>query len=591
MLDEDGTPFTYTTNAERQRVQEALFAEKRTIIENCLFGVDVNPASVSICRLRLWIELLKNAYYTRESGYTQLETLPNIDINIKCGNSLVSKYEVRRGSSIVKSAVDGTKTAAFKKLVREYRDAVAAYKNESNKQTKRAVEASIRDIKKRMNEGAQLDLFDEEYNKRLEAESLFRTSLEWMLEFPEVLDDEGRFTGFDAVIGNPPYVNIKQNQKVSLTAEEGAIDLIRERYPEADEGMINAAKVFYALGFRLMARNGFLCMIIPFGILADTSSVKIRKSVFEKHAFLRIDAFPERDSTSRRVFEDAKMSTAILLSSNEKKTAETSVGVTFEKRIPSSRAEFSVADITAFSPEMMQIPLCNRGNFDLLMKFRTRTDVQKIGDVAPCLTGELDMTQGKKFLTDDCSKPLLVKGVQIARYVFKIKDEEISQGKIEYVDTDEFFKKCTAEKIEQTKHSRIAMQGLSGINEKTRLKAVIVPENLILANSANFLKHQTVYPQKLLLTLFNSRLLNFIFKATSTSSNVNGYEVDALPLPALTAQNTALANEIEALADQILAAKSTDHATDTAELEKQIDRRVYEMYELTPEEIAIVEAK
>ncbi|OBQ31606.1 MAG: hypothetical protein AN487_23905, partial [Anabaena sp. CRKS33] len=85
VIDEDGLLFEYNPkNQESQRVQETLFHEKQTIIENCLFGVDINPNSVKICRLRLWIELLKNAYYKTDSNYTQLETLPNIDINIKC---------------------------------------------------------------------------------------------------------------------------------------------------------------------------------------------------------------------------------------------------------------------------------------------------------------------------------------------------------------------------------------------------------------------------------------------------------------------------------------------------------------------------
>ena len=84
-------------NKESQRVQEALFHEKQTIIENCLFGVDLNPNSVKICRLRLWIELLKNAYYTTESKFTELETLPNIDINIKQGNSLISRFSLEWG--------------------------------------------------------------------------------------------------------------------------------------------------------------------------------------------------------------------------------------------------------------------------------------------------------------------------------------------------------------------------------------------------------------------------------------------------------------------------------------------------------------
>lgn len=594
ILDEDGNPFVYTTNSERQRVQETIFAEKRVIIENCLFGVDINPASVYICRLRLWIELLKNAYYTEESGYTQLETLPNIDINIKCGNSLVSKYVVRTGSSVMEQVKnDETKSGEFKKLVNEYKKAVLQYKNENNKETKRAVDEAIRKVKTQIRGVIQYDLFDDELNEKARKEDIFKGSLEWMFEFPEVLDDDGRFIGFDAVIGNPPYgiFNKKQNQKVSLNTSDGIIDLIRERYAEADEGMINAAKVFYALGFRLMSKKGYLCMIIPFGILADTSSVKIRNAIFKNHSFLRIDAFPERDSTSRRVFEDAKMSTTILLSSNEKQETKTSVGLTFEKHIPKNRATFSVQDITEFSSEMMQIPMCDRGIFDLLMKMRTRSDLLRFGKVAPCLTGELDMTQGKKYLTDNGSKPMLVKGVQIARYVFKTTNEEISQGKIEFVDTEEFFKKCSAEKQEQIKHERIVMQGLSGINEKQRLKSVLVPENYILANSANFFKYQTSYPIKLLLALFNSKLLNSIFKATSTSSNVNGYEVDALPLPQLSEENSELQQQIISLVDKILATKKASHTADTTAFETEIDRLVYALYDLTDDEIKFVEGK
>jgi adenine-specific DNA-methyltransferase len=64
ITDEEGQIFEYRPGSpESQRVQEALFHEKQTLIENCLFGVDINPNSVKICRLRLWIELLKSAYY------------------------------------------------------------------------------------------------------------------------------------------------------------------------------------------------------------------------------------------------------------------------------------------------------------------------------------------------------------------------------------------------------------------------------------------------------------------------------------------------------------------------------------------------
>ena len=95
ITDDDGRFFRYNPrNEESRRIQEALFHEKQTIIENCLFGVDINPNSVKICRLRLWIELLKNAYYKEDTNFKELETLPNIDINIKCGNSLLSRYPI-----------------------------------------------------------------------------------------------------------------------------------------------------------------------------------------------------------------------------------------------------------------------------------------------------------------------------------------------------------------------------------------------------------------------------------------------------------------------------------------------------------------
>lgn len=98
ITNENGDPFEYTLqngkpkSTETQRLQKTLFHEKQILIENCLFGVDINPNSVKICRLRLWIELLKNAYYKEETNFIELETLPNIDINIKCGNSLLSRF-------------------------------------------------------------------------------------------------------------------------------------------------------------------------------------------------------------------------------------------------------------------------------------------------------------------------------------------------------------------------------------------------------------------------------------------------------------------------------------------------------------------
>lgn len=140
VTDRKGDFFEYKPGVQEvQRIQETLFHEKETLIESCLFGVDINENSVKICRLRLWIELLKNAYYTQDSGFTELETLPNIDINIKAGNSLLYRYDLQEDLSEV------FKSQKFS--LRTYKDAVKAYKSTHSKEAKRELMHFIREIK------------------------------------------------------------------------------------------------------------------------------------------------------------------------------------------------------------------------------------------------------------------------------------------------------------------------------------------------------------------------------------------------------------------------------------------------------------
>ncbi|MEP6262523.1 MAG: TaqI-like C-terminal specificity domain-containing protein [Gillisia sp.] len=249
VTDEDGELFEYNpASKESQRIQEALFHEKQTIIENCLFGVDINPNSVKICRLRLWIELLKNAYYKNE---TELETLPNIDINIKCGNSLISRFEL--DANLSKALKDS------KWNIDSYRNAVDTYRNAQTKEQKREMEKIIHDIKndfrseisgndpkvKRLqkvkgelflltNQTQMFEMSKKEkaaWNKKLEKLSteskkleteiqeiknnkIYENAFEWRFEFPEVLDDKGNYVGFDVVIGNPPYIRHEEIKEI-----------------------------------------------------------------------------------------------------------------------------------------------------------------------------------------------------------------------------------------------------------------------------------------------------------------------------------------------------------------------------------------
>ena len=243
----DGSPFVYKRKSNESReIQGTLFNEKRTIIENCLFGSDINVTAVSICQLRLWIELLKNAYY--DNGV--METLPNIDINIKTGNSLTyyAKFEV--GESIIKSnknssEVDSSDLASL----REYRNSVKEYKSCSDKFKKKQIIAKIKQIKDNLfYNDAQQHLEDKK-----DSANKFDNAIEWAIEFPEVIDENGKFTGFDIVIGNPPYIQLqKMNNGADTLAKMNYATYVRS-------GDIYC--LFYELAYKLLKKNGMLAYI------------------------------------------------------------------------------------------------------------------------------------------------------------------------------------------------------------------------------------------------------------------------------------------------------------------------------------------
>jgi hypothetical protein len=293
VTDEDGELFEYNpTNKESQRIQETLFHEKQTIIENCLFGVDINQNSVKICRLRLWIELLKNTYYKNE---TELETLPNIDINIKCGNSLISRFAL---DADLKQAL---RKSESKWTIDSYRIAVDTYRNAQSKEQKREMERLINEIKtnfrseislndpkaKRLrtvrgelftitNQGQLFELSKKEkanWNAKVEkltteaqkleseieeikSNKIYENAFEWRFEFPEVLDDNGDFVGFDIVIGNPPYILVQS------LGDKNIFNYYSHFFKTAAY-KIDTYALFYELGINLLADRSMLCYISP----------------------------------------------------------------------------------------------------------------------------------------------------------------------------------------------------------------------------------------------------------------------------------------------------------------------------------------
>ena len=338
VTDEDAVPFQYNPkNKESQRIQETLFHEKQTIIENCLFGVDLNPNSVKICRLRLWIELLKNAYY--RTGTNELETLPNIDINIKCGNSLISRFEL---DADLKKALKQSKWN-----IESYKLAVDTYRNAENKEQKREMERLIADIKgnfrseinsndpKKLkyekkkgelyNYTQQTGLFERSkkeqtaWNKivntltveiktleteieEIKSNKVYENAFEWRFEFPDVLNNNGDFEGFDAIIGNPPYIQVQKMGTDGAFLEK----MNFETYTKTGD----IYSLFYELGFNILRKNGLLTFITSNKWMRAAYGESLRKYFVEKTSPILL-----LDFGGVQVFDSATVDTNIYIGS------------------------------------------------------------------------------------------------------------------------------------------------------------------------------------------------------------------------------------------------------------------------------------
>jgi adenine-specific DNA-methyltransferase len=303
--DEDGDYFKYNpSDTTSQRIQEALFEEKQEIIENCLFGVDLNPKSVEICRLRLWIELLKNAYYYRnEDGKRVLQTLPNIDINIKCGNSLASNHPVCIGRKV--NNIDGAQAS-----IRDYKWYVREYKRCRSKALKRKVNDNITLIKSKLLPTRQYNLFEENISANFRDEyNIKKQTLEWMIEFPEVLSDDGTFEGFDVIIGNPPYINLeKLKVDSSIYASMHRIDEkgITQKTYQTHDSQGDLYTLFIEKGLHLLRNGGHLSYIVP----NKWEKVKYGRPLRE--LFLNKNLYQLIDFGNNQIFEDATTYTCII---------------------------------------------------------------------------------------------------------------------------------------------------------------------------------------------------------------------------------------------------------------------------------------
>lgn len=578
VVDAQGHSFKYQKeNLLSQEIQETLFNEKRTIIEECLFGVDVNAKAVYICQLRLWIELLKHAYYKHDV----MQTLPNIDINIRVGNSLISQLDFTPGR---KKGVAKSFKPTERKLLAEYKSAVKEYKATASKANKKAIKANISNLKNNISFVlAQDNFLDPRARKNF---AIYEDAFEWAFEFPELIGDDGTFTGFDIIIENPPYglINKRQNRNISIAVENAQAEYYKQapEYAAAMGGVVNIFRLFICRTYQLLKPDGYASLIFPLAFTCDLSCSNIRKFLFNSASIDYIEAFPERDFEKKRVFDAAKISVCIV---GFTKGSKAKSKQDFEYRINNDKfvnlklapSSINLAKIKSIDEEGLAIPLATQQEIDLLAKISEGSIRCKT--ISKCYTGEIDITFGKKYITYDETDSAMIRGAQVQKYRIT---NDISQGQIMYLKGEQYLCENKSAKSRHHQNRRIVLQGITGVNEKTRLKMTLIDGGTFCANSVNYLMPKDEDGNmEYLLAVLNSSLINWVFAKQSTNSNVNGYEVDNLPIKQ---GNQEQRSELIALVKSLLDGTGNLDAT-----QKKIDSIVYSIYGLNEDDIAVIE--
>jgi Alw26I/Eco31I/Esp3I family type II restriction m6 adenine DNA methyltransferase len=383
--------------------------------------------------------------------------------------------------------------------------------------------------------------------------------------------------GFDIVIGNPPYFVYKNEH---ITALE--VIKLQDYYPLTGSGKLNAYRAFIAKSLKNITKtSGIFCMIFQNSFLGDSFAAGLRKYIFDNHSILNIDSFPERDNVSKRVFTGVKMSVCILTC----KTGEINNGFNFNMYSDKGfnreyTNKIKLSDIKLLYPKNLSIPLIKPEELSVLLKVYNISRIE-----IKAIEGEINMTFHKHLLSENNKNPEVLKGAAIQRYRIS---EKMSQGKHEYLNVPKYEKENRGIKTTHHNFERLVMQGITGVDDRRRLIFAPLPKNYYLANSCNYILVSSSEELKYLLGLFNSTLINWIFKKKSTNSNVNCYEVANLPI---ISTNPTQRSKIVAIVNKILAAKAADPKADTSTLERRIDEIVYSLYGLTEEEIKIVEER
>ncbi|GAA7819249.1 class I SAM-dependent DNA methyltransferase [Helicobacter pylori] len=694
-----GEIFNYTIphreNDPHHQIQKELFELKKSIIENCLFGVDINPNSCEITKLRLWIELLKYSYYIFEEGKNTnaLETLPNIDINIKCANSLIFNFPLNSKLTIGQT-LEFSKN--LKAEIKEYKNSVMFYKEglgEKAKilqniaklksliinyfieqhQAKRHLKESLKAFISEYGDGIfdistafgmemlkiarhkdnnykfiptltkkQPSPIGVEANRLLiKIKECYETlenlknskTLEWRFEFPEVLNDEGDFLGFDCIIGNPPYIRQEQIKDIK--------PLLQKQYQDFYNSTADIYTYFFALAYHLLKEKGFSAFITSNKYVRARYGTKLRELLLKKTTIVSY-----MELNALKVFESATVDTSIVSFIKQSPPKE-SVFEYYEPTpndgndlksthsLPMRQNALSTESFIFANTSLLDLRDKMEGigtplkDWDIQINYGIKTGANE-AFIIPTEKRDAILnackTQEERKRTEALIKPIL-RGKDIKRYSYEWAGEWVInthngytsalKSKIPPVDIEKY----PATKAHLDSHfDTIATRSDQGDTpyhlrncayledfekEKIVYGEIVQEPRFYLDNGECELGYFYAEATSFILTgehlryllgMLHSKLITFAFKTFYAGGGLgeSGYRykkafIERLPIPQITPQNRELARKITDGAEAILEAKEKDPKANTQELEKEIDALVYQLYNLTDEEIKIIE--
>lgn len=332
---------------------------------------------------------------------------------------------------------------------------------------------------------------------------------------------------FDIVATNPPYKNLKVERGQYDTEEKMEND--RKRYddiakisqkifPFSAKGTLNIYKLFVEeILERYLVDDGFGSLLIPASILSDKTCSSLRGRIFDTSNVHSLRLIPESSS-----FVDASQALCAMLFEKGKDTSNVRINGSFIGSLDSDTIA-SINDVLDRNMDNSVLVL-NKNEYSTRKKMNSFPKIKNIPYIHN-LRGELDITFGKKYITDDSSGFPLLRGRNIGYYKLNEIDKK------EFVNRD--FLNATA-KAKYSTEKRLICQQIVNMAKKRRVSFAVAPENSILANSCNFIavdKNEDDVDLYFLLGVLNSSFIDWYFKLSSSNNHINNYEIDEFPIP------------------------------------------------------------